>query len=77
VAWTSPFRVDVTPAVRAGDNLVEIDVATPWRNRLIAESGAPTGEIFTLMTGVFEPTAEPLPAGLAGPVRLIVESPST
>lgn len=73
VAWTEPFRFDVTAAVRAGRNTLEVDVATPWRNRLIAEAGAPSGEIPTPMTTVFEPTAVPLPAGLAGPVTLVVE----
>lgn len=74
VAWTEPFRVEVTAAVRAGRNLLEIDVATPWRNRLIAEAGAPSGDIPLPMTTVFEATAEPLPAGLAGPVTLLPES---
>ncbi len=68
VAWTPPFRVDVTAALRAGGNIVEVEVATPWRNRLIAEAGAPSGEVLAPMTAVFEPTARPLPAGLAGPV---------
>ena len=72
--WTAascgraPFRLDVTSAVRAGDNHLEVHVATPWRNRLIAEAAHPTGEIFAPMTAVFEPTAAPLPAGLSGPV---------
>jgi hypothetical protein len=74
IAWTAPFRVDATAALRAGDNVVEIEVATPWRNRLIAEAEAPTGAIFAPMTEVFEPTAEPLPAGLEGPVELFAES---
>ncbi|MET0974753.1 MAG: glycosyl hydrolase [Leifsonia sp.] len=73
VAWTSPFRVDVTTAVGL-DNVLEVEVATPWRNRLIAEASGPTGEIFAPMTSVFEPTARPLPAGLAGPVAIIAES---
>jgi hypothetical protein len=74
VAWTEPFRVDVTVAVRTGRNALEIDVATPWRNRLIAEAASPSGEIPAPMTAVFEPTADPLPAGLAGPVALLAES---
>lgn len=73
VAWTSPFRVDVTPAVRVGRNVLEVEVATPWRNRLIAEASAPSGEIFSPMTQVFEQTASPLPAGLAGPVEIVAE----
>lgn len=74
VAWTEPFRLDVTAALRPGRNVLEVDVATPWRNRLIAEAASPSGEIAAPMAAVFEPTAEPIPAGLAGPVRLIAES---
>lgn len=74
VAWTAPFRVDVTTAVRPGVNSVEVHVANPWRNRLIAEAAEPSGSIHAPMTGVFEPSAEPLPAGLAGPVRLVTET---
>jgi hypothetical protein len=74
VAWTAPFRVDVTAATRVGVNSLEVVVATPWRNRLITESSAPTGDIFTPMTEVFEATAAPLPSGLAGPVVLVCEN---
>ncbi len=73
VAWTAPFRVDVTSAVRPGSNELEVDVANPWRNRLIAEAGSPTGAIFAPMTEVFDPAAEPLPAGLSGPVTVVRE----
>ena len=73
VAWTAPFRVDVTQAVRAGSNELEVDVANPWRNRLIAEAGSPTGAILTPMTEVFDPSAEPLPAGLSAPVTIVTE----
>ena len=76
VAWTAPFRVDATPAVREGANTIEVEVATPWRNRLIAEARRPSAQIFAPMTAVFEPTAEPLPAGLEGPVRLVTENPA-
>ena len=73
IAWTAPFRVDVTAAVVTGSNELDVEVATPWRNRLIAEASAPSGEISAPMTEVFEPDAEPLPAGLGGPVALVVE----
>ncbi|MFE5673219.1 glycosyl hydrolase [Agromyces sp. NPDC056523] len=71
IAWTAPLRVDVTAALRQGRNRLEIDVATPWRNRLIAEATAPSGELLDPMTRVFEPTASPLAAGLEGPVSLV------
>ena len=66
VAWTAPFMVDVSSAARIGTNDLEVHVATPWRNRLIAEALHATGRIFAPMTSVFEPAADPLPAGLAG-----------
>ena len=72
VAWTPPFGVDITAAVSRGRNTLEVEVATPWRNRLIAEAQAPSGELFAPMTTVFEPIAAFLPAGLAGPVAVVV-----
>ena len=74
VAWTEPFRVDATSALRVGATVLEVEVANPWRNRLIAEAVRPSGEIFAPMTGVFEPSAEPLPGGLAGPVTVLFEN---
>ena len=73
VVWTAPFRIDISGAARAGVNHLEIRVATPWRNRLIAEAAAPTGGVFAPMTAVFEATAAPIPAGLAGKVSVLVE----
>jgi hypothetical protein len=50
--------------------------SAPWRNRLIAEAGERSGEVFEPMTVVFEASADPLPAGLEGPVRLIATTAS-
>lgn len=73
IAWTAPFRVDVSAAWRDdGVNDVLVEVAVPWRNRLIAEAEEPTGHIFAPMTQVFSSLAVPRPAGLSGPVRLVV-----
>ncbi len=76
VAWTAPFRVDVSSAWHDGRNEVRIEVAVPWRNRLIAEAARPSGAIFAPMTQVFSPTASPRPAGLSGPVELIMNARS-
>ncbi|WP_314504029.1 glycosyl hydrolase [uncultured Microbacterium sp.] len=70
IVWTAPFEVDVSAALRAGTNHLEVHVATPWRNRLIAEAAHPSGEIFAPMTEVFEASADPLPAGLQGSCAL-------
>lgn len=74
IMWTPPFVADVSAAVREGINNLEVHVATPWRNRLIAEAGAPSGEIFAPMTKVFEESATALPAGLAGTCVLRVQN---
>ena len=66
VAWTEPFQVDVTAALRPGRNVVQIDVANAWMNRLIAEAAAPSGEIFGPVTRVYATDAPVRAAGLGG-----------
>jgi hypothetical protein len=70
VVWTEPWELDVTAAVRAGRNTVEVDVANAWMNRLIAEAASPTGEIFGPVVGVYSADAPVHPSGLSGPVVL-------
>jgi hypothetical protein len=70
VAWTEPFRVDVTDALRSGRNVIEVDVANAWMNRLIAEARESSGELFPPVTTVYAPDAAPRPSGLLGPVTL-------
>jgi len=70
IAWTALFRVDVTDALRPGRNTIRVRVATPWRNRLIAEASAAAGDLPAALRRVFEPDAPVRTAGLAGPIRL-------
>ena len=60
----------MTQALRPGRNVVELDVANAWMNRLIAEAATPTGELFGPVSGVYAADAAPRPSGLLGPVRL-------
>ncbi|MGV9194045.1 glycosyl hydrolase [Microbacterium sp. MC2] len=75
IVWTAPWRLDVTGRLREGPVSIEIDVANPWRNRLIGEATAASGELFAPMTTVFEPDAAPLPAGLSGGLTLWTSAP--
>jgi hypothetical protein len=72
ILWTSPFRVDVTPAVRPGKNVLEIDVVNQWPNRLIGDSALPAGKRLTSTNVTKYQNGGPLrPSGLLGPVRFL------
>jgi len=69
VLWKTPFRVNVTGALRAGANTLEIRVADLWPNRMIGDAALPVAERFTWSS--YEPFTKdsPLPkSGLLGPV---------
>jgi hypothetical protein len=42
--WKAPFRLDVTDAVHAGANRVEVEVTDLWPNRLIGDENSPPEE---------------------------------
>jgi hypothetical protein len=71
VAWTAPFRVDITDAVQPKDNRLEIDVVNLWPNRLIGDAALPPEKRLT-KTHVtkFKKDSPLLPSGLLGPVTL-------
>jgi hypothetical protein len=78
-AWTPPYRVEITKALRPAENELEIAVTNTWANRLIGDAKLAPAERLTWMTAPYPPAdAELLPAGLLGPVTLVraVESES-
>ena len=72
--WTKPFRVEITDAVRAAGNRLEIEVTNFWANRVIGDAALPEAQRLT-RTNIRRLTKEtPLsPAGLLGPVQVLVE----
>jgi hypothetical protein len=69
--WKAPFAVDVTNALRRGDNLLRVKVANLWINRLIADSGLPESKrISWSLYKPYKPTDPRMPSGLLGPVVL-------
>jgi hypothetical protein len=74
ITWCPPFRVDVTGAVKAGENKLQIEVVNFWPNRIIGDASLPPAQRLT-QTNIRKLTAKtPLePAGILGPVQLLEE----
>jgi hypothetical protein len=72
VAWTEPFRVDATAALRPGRNTLLVEVTNLWPNRLIGDRRLPHDERLT-STNItkFQANSRLLPSGLLGPVELL------
>ena len=77
IAWTAPYEVDISKAVKKGKNLLEIEVVNTWHNALRgADQGKPPYDgIWT--NAKYRDKVEGdglLPAGLLGKVTLITEN---
>lgn len=72
--WTAPHRVEISKAIKQGENLLSIEIANTWGNRLIGDSKLPLGKRITNTTAPFRLAGKPLyPAGLIGPVTIQTE----
>jgi hypothetical protein len=73
IAWTAPYRVEITKALKPGENLLEIHVTNTWANRMIGDRTLPEDQRITKTTAPYRLEGKPLlEAGLLGPVRLVV-----
>jgi len=71
VVWCAPWRVDVTGALKAKDNQLEITVANLWPNRLIGDQALPPERRLTSTTwNPFKADSPLLESGLLGPVTI-------
>lgn len=79
ILWCSPWRVEITGAVKSTTNLLEIDVVNLWANRVIGDLNQPKdkritqthdGFRFDFLTG----KTPLLRSGLLGPVRILEEA---
>lgn len=78
IVWTKPFRTDITDALKAGENEVEIEVVNSWYNRVAGDELSTGDKKYTRTNVVLindfigRPMKEiPLePSGLLGPVTI-------
>lgn len=74
VAWTAPWQVEITGALRPGENHLQIEVTNTWANRLIGDQALPESERTTWTSAPYRLEGKPLrEAGLLGPVTLVGE----
>ena len=72
IIWKPPFRVDVTSALKAGANTLEIKVTNLWVNRLIGDQQPGVTKKLTYTAMEFYKADSPLlPSGLLGPVLIV------
>ncbi|MDX2247992.1 MAG: glycosyl hydrolase [Bacteroidia bacterium] len=71
ILWKTPFKMDITDAVKTGSNELKIAVTNVWANRLIGDAQPDTPEKITFTTMPFyRADGQLLPSGLLGEVRV-------
>jgi hypothetical protein len=76
LTWAPPYDVDVTGAVRAGSNKLNIAVTNEWTNRIIGDRSLPEGQ--RVLAGVpparFGPPPTLPDSGISGNISLLSET---
>lgn len=70
IVWTNPWQVDISKAIKPGNNELEIEVINLWPNRLIGDAALPEDKRLTRTNIHFKKTDPLLPSGLLGPVTV-------
>jgi hypothetical protein len=71
IVWTAPWRIDVSSAVKPGENLLRVEVTNSWHNRVVGDAALPPEQRIT-KTNIAVPADAPLlSSGLLGPVRIV------
>jgi hypothetical protein len=70
VLWHPPYQVDVSGALRAGENQLEVRVTNLWVNRLIGDAQPGASKVTFTVAPSYRADAPLRPSGLLGPVRL-------
>jgi hypothetical protein len=79
VLWMHPYRIDIGPFVRAGENQLAISVTNLWNNRIVGDLRMEPGKAFTRtnLKAKFSAKSPLLSSGLIGPVTLDFPAQST
>ena len=70
VAWTAPWRVDISGVVKEKGNELQIEVVNTWLNRLVGDAHLPAEKRLAKTNVGYPPTYPLMPSGLLGPVTV-------
>jgi hypothetical protein len=72
--WKPPYRIEISNAIKAGPNAIEIRVTNQWTNRIAGDAVHPDKKILSGAGLSFGPPSRDLKiSGLLGPVKLITK----
>ena len=71
VLWKHPFVIDLTGALHAGKNQLEVKVTNVWPNRIIGDKQPGAQRIAYSTFDPYKADSPLLPSGLLGPVRIL------
>jgi hypothetical protein len=74
-AWQAPYRVDIAPFVKAGQNRLQVRVANLWVNRMIGDAQPGATKVTWTASPTYVANAPLRRSGLIGPVTLTTQSP--
>ncbi len=73
IVWIPPYRARITPYLKAGTNLITIEVINNWNNRIVGDLRSPDKEPFTSTNAKirFNEESPLLKSGLMGKAEII------
>jgi hypothetical protein len=71
VLWNPPFTADITDALQAGDNDIDVEVTNLWPNRLIGDQQLDAHPVAFATNNPFKADSPLISSGLLGPVTLV------
>jgi hypothetical protein len=72
--WTSPYRLRIDHALKKGTNVLEIEAANSWANKLIGDSRLPDEQKITrTVVNPYTPESELQASGLLGTCSITVQ----
>ncbi|HEY3628452.1 MAG TPA: glycosyl hydrolase [Terracidiphilus sp.] len=71
VVWHTPYRIDVTSALKQGSNEISIKVINAWVNRLIGDQQPGATKYTFADVKPYKANSPLLPSGLLGPVAVV------